>query len=60
MNVNYLHLILFKLNMKTFFYKVVKFLNEMEQRWVAEQNKLKLKQIKEKKGSVRAEASQTV
>ena len=30
------------------FNKVVKFLNEMELKWVAEQKKLKLKQIKEK------------
>ena len=40
----------------------MKLLNEMEQSWVADQKKLKLKRIAEKieKGSIRAEASQYV
>ena len=48
------------------FNKVVKFLNEMELKWVAEQKKIKAQANKrknwkgEEKGSVCAEASQTV
>ena len=38
MIVHYLYLILFKLNIKKI-NKVVQILNEMEQRWVAEQKK---------------------
>ena len=42
MTVHYLYMIIFKLNMKNKIDKVVKFLNEKEQKLVTEENVLKL------------------
>ena len=56
------HLVIFTKKLKNL---ELEFLNEIKQRWVAEQKKKKLKYIKQnsekgKKGSIRAEASRTV
>ena len=48
MTAHYLFLMLFKLKMKKKFNNVVKFLNEMELKWVAEQKKIKAQANKRK------------